>query len=63
MYMENLRENFLKVYANIPLNLRDDIVLVFDQKPITWNVAYFEIKANTENGLKILQELKELKLI
>jgi hypothetical protein len=61
--MENLRENFLKVYANIPLNLRDDIVLVFDQKPITWNVAYFEIKANTENGLKILQELKELKLI
>lgn len=61
--MDNLRENFLKMYANIPLNLRDDIVLVFNQKTITWNVAYFEIKANTENSLKILQELKELKLI
>jgi hypothetical protein len=61
--MENLRENFLKVYANIPLNLRDDIILVYDQKPITWNVAYFEIKTNSENGVKILSELKELKLI
>jgi hypothetical protein len=61
--MENLRENFLKVYANIPLNLRDDIILVFDQKPITWNVAYFEIKTNSENSVKILTELKELKLI
>lgn len=63
MYMENLRENFLKVYANIPLNLRDDIILVFDQKPITWNVTYFEIKTNSENSTKILTELKELKLI
>lgn len=61
--MENLRENFLKVYANIPLNLRDDIILVFNQQPITWNVAYFEIKTNTENSIKILTELRELKLI
>lgn len=61
--MENLRENFLKVYANIPLDLRDDIILVFNKLPITWNVAYFEVKINTENSVKILTELRELKLI
>ena len=61
--MENLRENFLKVYANIPLNLRDEIVLVFENKPISWNVAYLEIKASTELSTKILNELRELKLI
>ncbi|MEK9167935.1 MAG: hypothetical protein AAB769_01225 [Patescibacteria group bacterium] len=61
--METLRENFLKVYANIPLNLRDEIVLVFENKPISWNVAYLEIKSNSDLSTKILSELKELKLI
>ena len=61
--METPRENFLKVYANIPLNLRDEIILVFESRPLTWNVAYLEVKANTDTGTKILKELKELKLI
>jgi hypothetical protein len=61
--METLRENFLKVYANIPLSLRDEIILVFEDKPLTWNVAYLEIKANTNRGTKILKELRGLKLI
>ena len=62
-YMEALRENFLKVYANIPLGLREDIILVMDGKSLTWNVAYLEVRANTEMSLKILQELRDLKLI
>ena len=61
--METLRENFLKVYANLPLNVRDEIILVFEGKPLTWNVAYLEVKANTDNGTKFFKELKELKSI
>lgn len=61
--MEHLRERFLKVYSNIPLNLRDEIILVFEGKPITWDVAYIEVKANTDSGQKILEELEELDLI
>lgn len=61
--MEALRENFLKVYANIPLSLRDEIILVFEDKPITWNVAYLEVKVSSEISLKILQELKSLNFI
>ncbi len=61
--METLRENFLKVYSNIPLNLRNDIILVLEDKPLTWNVAYLEVKANTEVSFKILKELRELNLI
>jgi hypothetical protein len=61
--METLRENFLKVYANIPLNLRDETILLFKDKPITWNVAYVEVKANTDVSVDILKELKELNLI
>ena len=61
--METLREDFLKVFANIPLGLRDDIILVFEDKPLTWSVIYLEVKANTDLSNKILKELKELNLI
>ena len=61
--MQHLRENFLKTYANIPLNLRDEIILVFKDKPLTWNVAYLEVKENSKASKEILQELYELKLI
>ncbi len=62
--MEPLKERFLKVYANIPINLRDEIILVLkDYNTITWNVAYLEVKVDTELGGKILKELEALDLI
>ena len=61
--MQDSRERFLKVYANIPLNVREEIILVLEGKPITWNVAYVEIKNNTDNAGKILEELAKMELI
>jgi len=62
--MEHLREDFFKTYANIPINLRDDIILVLkDQRPITWDVAYFEVKNKTNLSEEILQSLNALDLI
>ncbi len=59
----NLREKFLRIYANIPLNARKEIILVLTEGPITWEVTYFEVKNQTEKGEKILKKLDELKLI
>ena len=56
-------ERFMKVYSNLPLNLRRDILLVIDKEPITWNVAYLEIKGKTKKGNEILKKLMELKII
>ena len=56
-------ERFMKVYSNIPINLRKEIILVIDDQPITWNVAYLEIKNDTPLGKKILQKLLELEII
>ena len=62
--MKLLRERFLKTYANTPLNLRDGIILILEKKgSISWNVAYLEIKENSEYAQAILKELDELKLI
>ena len=58
------KDKFFKVYANLPINLRDEIILVLPERgPITWNVAYLEISNDTELGNKILQKLAELKIL
>ncbi|NQU77566.1 hypothetical protein HQ544_02610 [Candidatus Falkowbacteria bacterium] len=60
-----LREKFLKVYANVPLKLRDGAILLLgdEKRPITWNVAYLEVRENTEASKEILEGLERLDLI
>jgi len=61
--MEN-KDRFLKVYSNLPINLRNEVILVLlDEGPITWNVAFLEINNETELGETILKKLIELKII
>lgn len=58
------KEKFFRVYANLPLNLRNDVVLVLpDKGPITWNVAYLEISQETDLGNIIVSKLIELDII
>lgn len=58
------KERFFKVYANLPLNLRNEVILVLpDIGPITWQVAYLEISNDTKIGTHILSKLIELKII
>lgn len=55
--MDDKKSKFLRAYANVPNNLRGDIIVVVDKKTYTWDTAYFEIKSNTSLGRKILKEL------
>ena len=58
------KEKFLKVYANLPLGIRGDIVLYLtDRGPITWNAAYLEVIGDTELSRTILEKLADLKII
>ncbi len=54
---------FFKVYSNLPMNVRKEIVLVIDDQPISWAVAYNEIVNKTEVGRKIFKKLIELEII
>jgi len=60
---DELRERFLKIYANIPLSLRKEIIAIIDKEPVTWSVAYVEIFNGTKKGEEILKRLDEMKLI
>jgi len=57
------KDKFLKVFSNLSVDLRKEIILVIDDQPITWNVAYEEISKETELGKRILKKLIELELI
>ncbi|HBE90781.1 MAG: hypothetical protein A3E37_02735 [Candidatus Andersenbacteria bacterium RIFCSPHIGHO2_12_FULL_46_9] len=57
------KERFFKVYANLPLNVRDQVVVVLDGEPITWRVANLEIVEDTESGRQILEKLANLEII
>jgi len=64
---ENNREKFLRAYANLPLNTRKEIILVLEtggtKQPITWEVAYFEVKNSTPISEEILKKLEGLGII
>ena len=57
------KERFYKVYANLPLGLREEIILVIDDQPMSWKVAKMEIDKETKMAEKILGKLEALKLI
>ncbi len=61
--MEDKRAKFLGMFANVPENLRSDILVVVDKKPYTWNTSYLEVKDNTPLGRKILKKLEEIGVV
>jgi len=64
MNKEDLRVQFLKIYANLPLGVRKEIICILDDwGTISWYVAYLEIKEETEVSWKILEKLKRLDFI
>ncbi len=54
------KEKFMKVYANLPVPEREQIIAVIDDEPYSWKQAYNEIQNDTNLGEKILEQLKLL---
>ena len=65
MYHEDmeLKERFYKIYNNLPLNLREEVILVVNNEPITWKVAKLEIDQDTTLSKELLEKLSALKII
>lgn len=62
--MIKMKPEFLRVYANIPIPLRKEIIYVDDKSgPISWEVAYLEVENETELGKQILERLSKMEFI
>ena len=59
----DLKERFYNVYNNLPLGVRDEVILVVKDEPITWKVARLEIDSNTPLSNEILEKLASLQII
>ena len=57
------KSKFLKIYANLPLVAREEIVVVIDHEPLTWNSAKLEIESNSPRSKDILDMLMKLQII
>ena len=57
------KDKFIKVYSNLPIDIRKEIILLIEGKPISWDVAYIEIEKETTLGKEILRKLLELGFI
>lgn len=54
---------FLNVYANLPAKIKNQIVVVIDDQPMTWNAVHFELSQETELGKRALKQLIEMEII
>lgn len=54
---------FQGVYANLPLNARNEIIVVIDDEPMTWRSAKVEIDNSTPKSEQILKQLTELDIL
>ena len=57
------KARFMKVYSDLPINIRREVISIIEKEPISWNVAFHEIKNETELGEKILNKLISLGFI
>lgn len=55
-----LKSKFLKVVANVPIPLRDEIIAVVDNENISWRVAEAEVKKDASTSKVILEQLKKM---
>lgn len=62
--MEDTREKFLRIFANVPEKVRgEDVIAVVDDKPFTWNTAMIEVKNDTVLGKEILKHLEKMGIV
>jgi len=59
----NMQTKFLQIYANLPLAQRNEIIVVVDNEPLTWNAARIEIENDTQKGKEILEKLVQLGIL
>ena len=61
--IKQLRNNFKKIYANLPLPIRKEVIAIIDNQPMSYFVCWLEIAGETKKGDEILKYLERLDLI
>lgn len=57
------KAKFYQIYADLPLGSRDEIVVVFENEPVTWRVVKIEVDNNTIKSNQILDLLIKMGIL
>jgi hypothetical protein len=57
------KAKFFKVFATVPVPLRDEIIAVVDEDTYTWRTANADIEHDAKNAKSILIQLKKMGII
>lgn len=52
------------IFANLPEKVKsEEVIVVIDDEPYSWNAAAIEVRNESTTGKKILKILRELKVL
>lgn len=54
---------FYRMYANLPLGAREEVVSIIKGEPLSFHVIKLELDQNTEVGYKALEQMLRLGII
>ena len=57
------KDRFLKVYSNLPEDMRKEVIIVMNEKPYSWDSVFVEVSADTELGKAMVNKLTKMELI
>ena len=60
--MDKLKRKFIKIYANIPIGARSEIVAIVDEKTLTFNQIYDKV-IEGQVAEKALKNMKAMEII
>ena len=60
---EILKAKFLKTYANLPDDEREQVIVIVDNEPYAWNRVNVEVNADTKKSKKMLNKMRLLGIL
>ena len=60
---DDLKQIFYKMYANLPISVRNQIVAVVKNEPMTFSVIKLELDNNSDYGMEAIKQMRRLNII
>lgn len=54
---------FFEIYNNVPDKIRNEVIVVVDEKPYSWNAVYIELKSGTSLGKIMYDKLVRMEIV
>lgn len=61
--MSDLKSRFYRTFVDLPLGVRDSVIVVVGGQPMTWNVLKIEVDIDSDVAKEALKKMSDLRLL